>query len=254
MKLLLAEVNRLVRDQHLSKIESLATRLRKQGAGIAGNSAEYFMTDSANQIWDSILLKATDLGLSNELLAGILLGAAAGIEAERAAENVELVWSGPNLGFVPTRRSEQVLVGLIESARETLHLLSFVLYSVPGVEAAIEAALDKGVKVSMLIETEKNDGTDGFRKTAERLKTNHPRMALYHWPISNRDDGGSFASMHGKCFVADGKRAFITSANLTAAALDRNIEIGVVIEGGNVPAQVKQQFDAMVSTKTIERF
>jgi phosphatidylserine/phosphatidylglycerophosphate/cardiolipin synthase-like enzyme len=254
MKLLIAAINELVKDQHQSKIEALASRLKKQGGGVAGPSAEYFNSATANQKWTTISQEAFNLGLSAEYLAGLLLGSMSGMEAERAVEKVDLVWSGPNLGFVPVRRSEQVLVDLINSATETLHLLSFVLYSVPGVETAIEDALDKGVQVSMLIETEKSDGTDGFRKTATKLKENHPRMLIYHWPLSKRDNGGNFASMHGKCFLADGKRAFITSANLTSAALDRNIEIGVILEGGNVPFQVKQQFEAMVTTKTITLF
>lgn len=254
MKLLLAAINELVKDQHQSKIEALASRLMQQSPGVSGPSAEYFNSGTANQKWATITQEAFTLGLSAEYLAGLMLGSMSGMEAERAVEKVDLVWSGPDIGFVPVRRSEQVLVDLINSATETLHLLTFVLYSVPGVEAAIEAALDRGVHVSMLIETEKNDGTDGFRKTAAQLKENHPRMVLYHWPFSKRDNGGNFASMHGKCFVADGKSAFITSANLTSAALDRNIEIGVILNGGNVPSQVIQQFEAMVTTKTITRF
>ena len=250
MKQLLIEINRLVKDQHFSKIESLAERLSNKG--ISEPSAEYFNSSSANQIWDAINREALRLGLTGEFLSGLLLGSASGFKAERDSERVDLVWSGPDLGFVHPRRSEQVLEELIHSAENTLHLFSFVLYSVPSVEAAIERALDRGVSVSMLIETEKNDGSDGFLKTAARLKERHPRMNLYRWPLTKRDDVGTFASMHGKCFIADGSRAFITSANLTSAALDRNIEIGVVIRGGNIPAQVKKQFESMVATKIIE--
>lgn len=254
MKQILDDINLLVKDQHVTKIEGLSADLRKLSGGVASTSSEYFISENANTLWKKIIKQASSLGLSNEYLSGLILGVASGMQSERAAEIVELVWSGPNVNFVPVRRSEQVLIDLIDSAVFSLHLVSFVFYNVERVEASIEFALDRGVKISMLIETERNDGSANFRKTAEQLKHRHPRMDLYYWPISERDDCGSFASMHGKSFVADGTRAFITSANLTSAALDRNIEIGVLVDGGGIPVQLVKQFDAMVSTKIIDKF
>jgi phosphatidylserine/phosphatidylglycerophosphate/cardiolipin synthase-like enzyme len=37
--------------------------------------------------------------------------------------------------------------------------------------------------------------------------------------------------MHAKAAVADSSTAFLTSANLTEAALERNMELGVLIHG-----------------------
>ena len=41
-------------------------------------------------------------------------------------------------------------------------------------------------------------------------------------------------SLHAKALIADGKRAIIGSANLTDRALDRNIEVGIWLEGPSV--------------------
>lgn len=59
------------------------------------------------------------------------------------------------------------------------------------------------------------------------------------WPGSSRprifydpralELGGPGGVLHAKAVVADDERVFITSANLTEAALDRNIELGVLI-------------------------
>jgi cardiolipin synthase len=43
------------------------------------------------------------------------------------------------------------------------------------------------------------------------------------------DPEGPGGVLHAKAVVADDEAVFITSANLTEAALDRNVELGVLI-------------------------
>ena len=61
------------------------------------------------------------------------------------------------------------------------------------------------------------------------------------------------AAVHAKCAVADSKLAFITSANLTTAAMERNMELGMLIRGGSVPQQLRQHLAALVNTKVVIR-
>ena len=42
--------------------------------------------------------------------------------------------------------------------------------------------------------------------------------------------GPPYASLHAKCVVVDGAQTFISSANFTQRAQERNIEVGVLIE------------------------
>jgi len=49
--------------------------------------------------------------------------------------------------------------------------------------------------------------------------------------------------LHAKLAVADGESLFISSANLTNAAMQLNMELGVLICGGELPAQVVKHFD-----------
>jgi phosphatidylserine/phosphatidylglycerophosphate/cardiolipin synthase-like enzyme len=44
---------------------------------------------------------------------------------------------------------------------------------------------------------------------------------------------------------------FITSANLTTAALERNMELGMLIRGGPVPDKLRQHLAALATTKVI---
>jgi phosphatidylserine/phosphatidylglycerophosphate/cardiolipin synthase-like enzyme len=54
--------------------------------------------------------------------------------------------------------------------------------------------------------------------------------------------------MHVKAAVADSRVAFLTSANLTEAALERNMELGVLIRGGTLPASINRLIDALLES------
>jgi len=52
--------------------------------------------------------------------------------------------------------------------------------------------------------------------------------------------------------VADSRVAFLTSANLTEAALERNMELGVLIRGGNLPASIDRLIDALLESGELQ--
>jgi phosphatidylserine/phosphatidylglycerophosphate/cardiolipin synthase-like enzyme len=79
-----------------------------------------------------------------------------------------------------------------------------------------------------------------------RLEWPGPRLPdLFHDPRSLSAGEGGRASLHAKCVVVDGTKAFIGSANLTEAAQVRNIEVGVVVSGAIAKA-VERHFDALI--------
>ena len=57
---------------------------------------------------------------------------------------------------------------------------------------------------------------------------------------------GKHGSLHAKCAVADRRRLFLSSANLTAYALTLNMELGLLVTDGPLPAQVDQHFRALI--------
>ena len=54
--------------------------------------------------------------------------------------------------------------------------------------------------------------------------------------------------MHAKCAIADGRIAFVTSANLTGAAMTENMELGLVVRGGDVPRRIAAHFNALIAS------
>jgi len=51
-----------------------------------------------------------------------------------------------------------------------------------------------------------------------------------------------------KAAVADSRVAFLTSANLTEAALERNMELGVLVRGGKLPTEIEHLIDSLVES------
>ena len=253
MDKLLESICRLVANQHPSQIRALANKARQMSAAQGEKLAGFFKTPTANHVLSEVTDAWVEVGCSGDEFAGLLVGASHGYMNERERESVELVWSGPDTHQVPVRRSEQVYIEMIESAQESLFIGSYVWVNIPKIEAAIQEAIERGVDVRMLLESSDKDGGTFFQETARRVAKELVGATIYVWPLEKRDTGaGGFSSMHAKCVVADGKRAFLTSANLTSAAMDKNIETGVLAHGGAVPAMLSRQLLNMITQGDIQ--
>jgi cardiolipin synthase A/B len=164
--------------------------------------------------------------------------------------SVELVWTGPATGMVPIRHTAQVLIGLIDEARDRLFLVSFVAYHVGGVVDSLQRAIKRRVQVQVLLEKSKEHGGNVTVDSIAMLRGNLPGANLFEWDNVKGDTSGT-ASVHAKCAVADGFVAFVTSANLSEAAMERNMELGVLLRGGQVPGLLDRHLTALVTTKQL---
>jgi len=54
------------------------------------------------------------------------------------------------------------------------------------------------------------------------------------------------AVLHAKAAVADSTSLFISSANLTENAMSLNIELGIMITGGDLPHKVEKLFSDLL--------
>jgi phosphatidylserine/phosphatidylglycerophosphate/cardiolipin synthase-like enzyme len=59
--------------------------------------------------------------------------------------------------------------------------------------------------------------------------------------------------MHVKAAIADGHVALVTSANLTGAALEHNMELGLVVTGGSVPRRLAEHFRTLMADGVLQR-
>ncbi len=189
-------------------------------------------------------------------VAAALLTAALAVRELREGQSVELVWTGPDVGVVPLRRTEQVVLQVIDSATERLLVVSYAVFYIPRILDALVRAADRGVSTKVIIESPNRiAGQRTYSTLAALGSTVASRCAVYLWPIEDRfrDGAGRPGILHVKCAVADGRWLFLSSANLTEYAFSLNMELGVLINGGSGPRQVELVFESLVAEGALSR-
>lgn len=184
-------------------------------------------------------------------LAGLLVGASYGYHRARSEETVELIWTGPSSELVATRKTEQALLQVIKSAHEKLFLTSFVAYDVASIMAALHDAASRGVAISMLLESSDQHGGGVSFDAIGKMRKEFPSAKIYFW--GEKADAFTGGKVHAKVAVADEAICFISSANLTGHAMEKNMEAGVLVTGGTLPVKLHQHLEALVTTKQLKR-
>jgi phosphatidylserine/phosphatidylglycerophosphate/cardiolipin synthase-like enzyme len=252
MKALSKAVAHIAMEVHPERIDAICSALgESQSANVYGvvkNGLGEAFFPRLMQALDAAL-RATPHVTAGELSAMFRASSATAL-LMAGASSVELVWTGPGTGMVPIRHTSQVLTGLIDEAHEQLYLVSFVAYHVGNVISALQRAIERGVQVRVLVERSKEHGGSVTVDSVAMLRKNLPAVQFFEWEKGSGDTAQG-ASVHAKCAVADGNIAFVTSANLSDAAMERNMELGVLLRGGQVPRLLDQHLTALVTTKQI---
>ena len=250
MEAILIAATDLVAMLSPSRIDALAHRVRGSvPVERDGSLHQLVSTPAARAALDRLITAWKQAEISGDVLAGILVGAAFARQQAQRENNVELVWTGPTTPFVATRRTEQVLLDLIGHAQSDLFLVSFVAYDVSSVVDALNAASTRGIDIRILLETSKSHGGSLSVDPIATMRRCVPSAALYVW--TDRPAPFAEGRVHAKVAVADGNSAFLTSANLTGHALEKNMEAGVVISGGLIPTGLRAHLHALIDTKVI---
>lgn len=188
--------------------------------------------------------------MSPREISSALYSAVAVSEYIEKQSSIDILWTGPKSTSVPVRRMEQAFCELVESAKCSLFIVSFVAYKAENVYNAIRAAIDRGVTVSFLTEACKDHGGSLEVDPVEELKKYFPEAVFYR--LINQESKG-YSVVHAKCAIADECMALITSANLTSAAMDNNMELGVLLRGEKVASRLASHFAALVTENIIKR-
>jgi len=193
--------------------------------------------------------------VASQTVALALLTAGLAEKTHREEQTVELVWTGPDAGAVPFRRTEQAILEVLDSAQHRITLVSYAVYSVPNVCEGLVRAARRGVKIIVIVETPDRIAGQSEYSTLHALG---PEVAacstVYYWPQEKRrSHGEKFGILHVKCAVADGLWLFLSSANLTEYAFSVNMELGVLMTGGSLPSQVEANFDRLIEMGVLER-
>lgn len=232
------------------KVQAIAARVRRTEARKAASTLPSVVgTPVAGTVVEQLATAWQNTEVGSDELASMLLAASHVYTKAASEQSTELVWTGPTTPVVSARRTEQALLQVINAAEKTLFITSFVAYDVSTIVKALNAASDRGVVISMLLELSQEHGGSIAFDAIGRMKTLVPSARLYAW----RDKADSFSDgrVHAKIAVADGRMCFVTSANLTGHAMEKNMEAGVLISGDPLPGQLHRHLEALAMTGVI---
>ena len=159
MRSLVERVLALVARVSPPQVEAVARRVRGVSESQQPLDVEdLLVTPSARTELESVLEAWRQSETSGDFLAGLLIGSSHARQRAHAETVIDLVWTGPTTPFVATRRTAQVLLDLIRSVERELYIVSFVAYDVQSVVEALNAAIQRGVKVRVLLESGSSHG------------------------------------------------------------------------------------------------
>ncbi len=205
---------------------------------------------------DSVAQALADLdrlGISGPAAAMWLRSVA---KAASRSPRPDLVWSGPEVPGLHARDTRRVYEELLGSARASLWASTYVFFDGPKAFEVLARRMDAvpELRVTLLLNIQRRRGDTTaaehlVRRFADRFwATDWPgaaRPAVFYDPgaIDPEAPGGV---LHAKAVVTDEEAVFVTSANLTEAALERNIELGLLVRDRALAASVVGHFQRLI--------
>jgi phosphatidylserine/phosphatidylglycerophosphate/cardiolipin synthase-like enzyme len=173
----------------------------------------------------------------------------------------DLVWSGPEVPGLHARDTRRVYEELLGSAERSVWASTYAFFDGPKAFEVLARRMDTtpDLRVTLLlnIQRKRGDATAAeqlVRKFADRFwGTDWPgssRPTVYYDPRALELDGPA-GVLHAKAVVADDEAVFVTSANLTEAALDRNIEVGLLVRDRALAASVSGHFRRLIDRRLL---
>ncbi len=172
-------------------------------------------------------------------------------------EALDLVVTGPEAPGVALRDTAVVVRELFAQARHSVLVVGYAVHQGRQVFRALAKRMERHptLDVRLCLDVQRPwqntlPAEELLQRFAERFKTQEwPGSrwpAVYYDPRSLALDAGKRASLHAKCVVVDRQVAFISSANFTEAAQERNIEVGVLLRVPAVAEQLERHFTALI--------
>jgi phosphatidylserine/phosphatidylglycerophosphate/cardiolipin synthase-like enzyme len=260
LRLLGEAANRLAKTMLATVIETLAHALGAPGVANGTLDMGRVVSGIAQPHYRSLALgflnnwRSCASEVSAHAVAAALMAAAVAEVVHREQQSIEIVWTGPETQEMPVRRTEQVLLQVIESATRRVLVVSYAVYNIPRIAEALIRAAERGVSLSVIVETpDPQSGRDAYNSLRALGPSVASRSSVYLWPHYRRpkDQNGRLGILKVKCVVADGRWLFLSSANLTEYAFTLNMELGLLVTGGKSPGQVEHHFDRLIALREL---
>lgn len=205
---------------------------------------------------DEVVAALTELERAGVVGGGVATLLEAFDEAESRSLRPDLVWSGPEVPGLFARDTRRVYEELLGSAKRSVWASTYAFFDGPKAFEVLSERMDsvEDLEVTLLLNIERKWGDTSsrdelVRRFADRFwGTDWPgqrRPSVFYDPRS-LEPGRPAGVLHAKAVVKDDDTVFITSANLTEAALDRNIELGLLVRDSALALTVVTHFRGLV--------
>ncbi len=171
--------------------------------------------------------KAIAILLSAGLVIGFALSAILGIDSCKLTEAAACL-NGTAENIISPGAGDKV-IGAIDSAKESIHITLYE-FSYSGLKEALVRAARRGVDVKLILEPKVDQNLD----TADFLKGKG---------IQVRWASQKFNNSHAKAAIIDGRHILVGSLNWSRNAMERNREIGVLIENERMAGELEAVFE-----------
>jgi phosphatidylserine/phosphatidylglycerophosphate/cardiolipin synthase-like enzyme len=236
----LEELARALETGHLPR-ETSAFQIQRSVGAVGGDAAEEL----------AALLQS---GLQPHHAALLL----AIIVAERRLQrcSLEVVTSGPDATGA-TRDTGVVMHELFSIAEERVLVVGFAVHQGRQVFRALAERMNQrpGMSVRICLDVPRRPGDTSkasgiLERFARRFRDREWSGAglpeVFYDPRALAQGEMARASLHAKCVVVDGHTALLGSANLTEAAQQRNIEIGLLVRAPHVAHALEAHVDGLI--------
>ena len=176
----------------------------------------------------------------------------------------DLVVSGPDVPGIPTADTYAVVQSLFQEARNEIVLVGYAFHNGKLLfeRLAEQKRLRSQLRIIFHVDVPRRAGDttssdDIVLRYAEEFRNRHwpwqPFPEVYFDPRALRTDSHTRASLHAKVVVVDRSKLFLTSANFTEAAQERNIEVGVLVRVPAFARSLLDQFEDNLTRRQLVR-
>lgn len=172
-------------------------------------------------------------------LAMVLRGIAQALNASESG--IHAVWSGPTFDG-DGDHTTKALAHLIDEANEDVFASTYSATENSEFVQALWRAIARNVTVTVLLDATIQQGA-----VAEMLKKKLTGARFFKYVPQN----GGYGVQHSKVIIIDSNVALVTSANLSKAGAENNLEAGVVVRSPKFASQLRARFRKLANTGSL---
>lgn len=249
-------------------LRSLAAAIRtgRLSEPYSRSSVERFVSAGVASGVSNSLQELAHSSMSSEGIARSLELLADGVSRRHPVEDViDLVTTGPEAGGVTNRDTSVVVSELFRKANESVLIAGYAVYQGQKVFRALAERMSEvpRLRVRMYLDIQRKPGETAAEGELVKRFSDHfcstqwPEHQLfpevYYDPRSLAIERQHAATLHAKCVVIDDSEVFVSSANFTEAAQERNIEVGLLLHSSVIAERVTRFFTCMEASGHLKR-